>query len=537
MNEFSTKGGASKGADVIIVGAGHNGMVTACYLAKAGVDVLVVEAHSKIGGMTVTGEMEEAPGHMINEGAMQASSFPGTTIDADLGLTAKYGLRMRFMDPYHVHLSPEGESLAFWKDPRKTVEEMKYFSPKDAKSFLELCEIMDAALEIGLPMMQTSPVRPEFGKLMQTVGKAVRHIGKFGKIINWAIPSAAEILETTFEHSMVRAPVCSLLPFGSFKADFSGWGLIYFAMIHRSGAAMFMGGTGNLCDSLERCLKDHGGRVRTSAPVESLIVQSGRVTGVRLQSGEEIMARKAVVTTMSPKDALTRLLPKGVLSPTLAKRAEHIPTLNRGNTDYLLNLALKGKITMTRHQQWRDRHCKNPADLRFPCITWNTYQEALDAWDACNRGEVPEKLAGLAHMTTAIDPSLAPDGHETIWFWAGLTPSKPRESWDNVRDTITERAIKELAQYYDRIEELEIGRHAVVMPDIAKRFWALDGNVFHGDVLLSRSGPLKPALGLAGYKTPVPGFFISGGGTHPVAGIAGLPGQITARVVLRNLRK
>ncbi|MBI5443336.1 MAG: NAD(P)/FAD-dependent oxidoreductase [Deltaproteobacteria bacterium] len=526
-----------KGADVIVVGAGHNGLVAACYLARAGVNVLVVEAHSKVGGMTVTSPMEpEAPGHLINEGAIQASSFPGTTIDADLELTAKYGLQLRLLDPYHVHLSPEGESLAFWKDPQKTAEEIKYYSPKDAKAWLELCELMHAALEIGLPMMQTSPVRPELGRLLTTIGRGVRHVGKLRKIIDWALPSAAEVLERTFEHSMVRAPVCSLLPFGSFKQDFGGWGLIYFTMIHRSGAGVFMGGTSNLPDSLQRCLLAHGGRVRTSAPVEELIVQGGRVTGVRLQGGEELVARKAVVTTMNPKRALTGLLPQGTLSPALAKRAEHIPTLNRGNTDYLLNIACKGKLTLSRHQKWRDSHFKGGADLRLPCITWNTYQEALDAWDACNRGDVPEKLAGLAHLNTAVDPSLAPEGHETLWFWAGLTPSRPREGWDKARATITERAIKELAQFYDGIEELEIGRRAIVMPDIAKRFWALDGNVFHGDVLLSRSGPLKPALGLAGYKTPVPGLFISGGGTHPVAGIAGLPGQITARVVLRNLR-
>ena len=520
-------------ADVIIVGAGHNGLVAACYLARAGVDVLVVEAFDKAGGMTATSEMlPEAPGHMINEGSIQASLWNASTIDSDLELTSRFGLRPRFTDPFHVHLGPEGESLAFWKDYRKTAEEIRYFSPKDAEAWLKLCHTIDVAAKIGLPMMRANAVKPEFKFLMQSMGAALGGIGEWGNIKRWVIPSFAEAIETHFQHPLLRGPMTSLLPFGNFRQDIGGWGLIYFGIIHRYGACLFEGGTGTLPLALLRCLEAAGGKVRTAAPVEKLTMTGGRVTGVRLAGGEELVARKAVMTTLNAKRVLLEMLPEGVLDAGQHKRAEHIPTMERGISDYNLNLAFKGKLSLPRHQKWR----KDGLDLRIPCTTWNTHEEALAAYEACDRGDVPAMIPGLASITTAIDPKMAPPTHDTLWYWCGIVPSKPREGWDKARDLITERAIKGLSHYYDGIEDLEIGRRPQALPDLAKRFHALDGNVFHVDTFITRMGPLKPAVGFAGYKTPIPGLYLSGSSTHPVAGICGMPGQNAARTLLRNLR-
>lgn len=524
---------APREADVIIVGGGHNGLVAACYLARAGVDVLVVEAYEKMGGMTATSPMvPEAPDHMINDGSIQASLWNSTTIDADLELSAKYGLRPVFTDPFHVHLAPGGESLAFWRDYRKTAEEIRYFSPKDADTWLKYCHTVDKAVAMGLPMMRTNAVRPELKNLLQSAGAMLRNFGELGNIIRWMLPSFAEAVET-FDSDMIRGPFTQLVPFQNFRADLGGWSTIYFGLIHRHGACLFEGGTGSLPLALMRCLEAAGGKVRVSAPVEKLTVSGGRVTGVRLKGGEELMARKAVMTTLNAKRVLLELLPDGILSETLHRRAEHIPTMERGMSDFNINFALKGKLSLPRHQKWR----KDDIDLRRPCVTWNTYQDSLSAYEACNRGEVPTMIPGLAQITTAIDPAMAPPGHDTLWYWSGLGPSKPREGWDKTRETIGERAIKEMAQYYEGIEQLEIARRVQVQPDLAKRFHAVDGNVFHVDTFITRMGPLKPAIGFAGYKTPIPGLYLSGGSTHPVSGICGLPGQNAARTLLRELRK
>ena len=205
--------------------------------------------------------------------------------------------------------------------------------------------------------------------------------------------------------------------------------------------------------------------------------------------------------------------------------------MERGISDYNLNLALKGKLSLPKHQKWR----RDGLDLRLPCTTWNTHEESLDAYHACDRGEVPAMIPGLAQISTAFDPSMAPPGHDTLWYWSGIVPSKPSIGWEKARNLITERAIKGLAEHYEGIEELEIGRRPQALPDLAKRFWALDGNVFHVDTFITRMSFMKPALGFAGYKTPIPGLYLSGGGTHPVAGICGLPGQNAARTLIRNL--
>jgi phytoene dehydrogenase-like protein len=146
-------------------------------------------------------------------------------------------------------------------------------------------------------------------------------------------------------------------------------------------------------------------------------------------------------------------------------------------------------------------------------------------------------VPGLSQITTAFDPSMAPEGHDTYWFWTGLTPADPVDGWDVAREQITERVIKDAAQYFDGLEDLEIARRPLAQPDIEERFRAIDGNVYHVDPIITRFGPLKPAIGLAGYSTPIAGLFLTGSGTHPVAGISGMPGQNAAREVMRVLRR
>ncbi len=524
-------------ADVIVAGSGHNGLVAACYLARGGLDVLVVEAHDTPGGMTATNPMApEAPDHLINEASIHASLFRMSPIEAELELTSKFGLRQRVIDPCHVQLNPDGdESLGLWRDPMKTAEEMRYFSPRDAKAYIELANLIDTAVQIGLPIAMTNITKPGMGVILKVLSAAVGKLRYWGPMFSMMTNTFAGLIEETFEHPMNRAPFATALPFMDFKSDLSAFAIVYLAVLQRYGVAMFEGGTGAFPKALIRCLEASGGRVRTSAPVSELIVRNGRVTGVKLESGEELLARKAVLTAFSPKSVLNHLLPAGTLPEKLAKRAARIPTSNRGIADYKLNIALKGKVHFTRHQAWRNK--RDGLDLRLPTTQWATHEQAIAAYDACVRGEVPEMIPGLAQITTAFDPAMAPPGHDTFWFWGGLVPFNPRIGWDQARDLITERVIKDTAKYLDGIEELEIARRPLAPPDIEKRFRAIDGSVYHVDPYITRFGAGRPAMGFAGYKTPVPGLFLSGSGTHPSAGICGLPGRNAAQTLLADVRK
>ena len=162
-------------ADVVVVGSGHNGLVAAAYLAKAGLNVLVVEAAATAGGMTSTNSFApEAPEYTINEASIQASLFRTTTINDDLELSTRYGLRQTVIDPAHFQLAADGSSLGLWRDPRKTASELEYFSKRDARALLELYEVIDAAVEIGLPMMQTNVVTPDISAIL----KAAKGVAK-----------------------------------------------------------------------------------------------------------------------------------------------------------------------------------------------------------------------------------------------------------------------------------------------------------------------------------------------------------------------
>ena len=527
------------GAEVIVVGAGHNGLVAACYLAKAGVDVLVVERWETPGGMTSTNPMTpEAPDHLINEASIHASLFRTTKIDAELGLSARFGLRQRVIDPAHVHLGPEGESIAMWRDPTRTADEIRRFSRRDAAAWLELSKIIASATAMGLPLMQTNPVRPEFGKVLDTLKAVARGRRELREIIRWTTISQAQAIEERFEHPMVRGPLTVNLPFMPFRSDLSGWALIYLGVLQKWGVAMFEGGTGAFPASLIRCLEAHGGRIRCGAPVQSLRVEGGRVTGVVLDGGDELTATRAVVTACGPSIVLNRMLPAGLLPDRLQQAAANIPTSSTGWGNTKINVALKGRVTLPKWQAWRSEKLGDDrVDLRLPCVTWSTHEQSLEAGEAAAKGEVPQMIPGLSQVTTAFDPAMAPDGHDTWWFWSGLVPARPNQPWDVVRAQIETRVLSDCAHYYAGLDSLEIARRTLTPHDLEQRFGAPEGNVYHVDPIITRFGPARPAMGLGGYKTPVPGLYLSGSGTHPIAGINGMPGMNAAKTLIKALRK
>jgi phytoene dehydrogenase-like protein len=259
---------------------------------------------------------------------------------------------------------------------------------------------------------------------------------------------------------------------------------------------------------------------------------------VVLDSGEEIQATRAVLTACGPTIVLNKMLPAGLLPDRIARAAENIPTTSTGWGNTKINVALKGKVSLPTHQAWRAEHLPgDPVNLRLPCVTWSTHEQSLLAGEIAAKGDVPEMIPGLSQVTTEFDPKMAPDGHDTWWFWSGLVPCRPNEDWDTVRTKIETNVLRDCAQYYEGLDSLEIARRTLSPHDLERRFGAPDGNVYHVDPIITRFGPSRPAMGLGGYKTPVPGLYLSGSGTHPIAGINGMPGMNAAKTLIKNLRK
>jgi len=521
--------------DVIVAGSGHNGLISAAYLAKAGLKVQVLEAYRSPGGMTSTTDVEECPGYKVNDASIQPSLFRTTTIMKDLQLEKKYGLKMQVIDPVHLQLNYDHTSLGLWRDAQKTADELAYFSKKDAAALKDLYTVIHAAVEIGLPMMQTSPTRPDPKAILELAKQSLKHRSELLAVGRWMRSTEIEVLDENFESDPLKACVLIGLPFMAYDSDFSGWSLIYLGIITKYGVAMFDGGTGQLPRALIDLITDHGGSIRCDAEVEQMVMRSGRVVGVRLKNGEEIYARRGVLTAFSPKRVLRDLLPAGTLPPHLANRVANIPTRSRGFADMKLDVLTKGQIRMDKIKAKR----KDDLDPRLPANGYHNYEQVKAAQIACKRGEMPLHIPGLAQISTALPSNahFAPPGGDVFWFWSGLTPNDPHMGWEAAKKQAAETIISQSDHYYEGIEELQVYSRVRMLPDIEERFFAMDGSVYHTDPLITRFGPNKPAVGFAGYSTPIPGLFLTGSGTHPVAGISGMPGQNAARTMLKVFKR
>jgi phytoene dehydrogenase-like protein len=516
--------------DVIVIGAGHNGLVAACYLAKAGRDVLVLEASPTVGGMMSTNPIiAGAPGHLVNEGAIQASLFRASSIERDLGL-GRYGFHQLQVDPPHVHLDRDGRSIAIHHDPRKTAEDIRRHSRRDAEAWLELSATLDSVMNMVIPYMLHYPMRPKLGPLLKGLAKSGRRPRELAEVARLFTISQAEAIDERFEHPLTRGILASMATFSAMSQDATGWALIYLGLFQTTGSSMFEGGTGALPNALHACLDAHGGRVRTSARVQELAMRGDTVTGVVLDDGEEITAR-AVISTCNPKTTFTKLLPGGVLQPRMTNRVQHIPTAITEAGHLKLDIALKGRVRMPNHDRFRS----DGLDLRRPLATWHTLEDHVEAWNAVVARRTPDVIPIMGTIPTATDPTQAPAGQDVVWLWSGEIPYRPHVPWELQRDAVEKQILDDVSGYYEGIDELQIARSFRTPEDVEKRFNALDGNVYHVDALATRFGPLRPAWGLSGYRTPIPGLFISGAGTHPSGGICGVPGKLAAGVVLKDL--
>jgi phytoene dehydrogenase-like protein len=517
--------------DVLIVGAGHNGLTAGSYLARAGLRVQVVEASNAVGGMTSTNAvLLRAPGHRINEGAMDSSLWRTTPIAKDLDL-ASFGLRELEIDSPYAFLDADGSSLVVHRDPVRTAYEIARFNAADGRAYLELVNALEAAMNIAVPYMNTNPVRPRVGDIAAGAVKSARHPGRFGPLAEFMSASQAEYIDTRFNDHRIKSLLAAVPCFAPISDDGTAWVLVYFGMIHRDGVGRFEGGTGTLTDALARCFQAAGGQIRLDAPVGNVVMQGGRAVGVRLESGEEIRAG-AVLTTNNAKTVLSEWLPDGALPDRIAERVSYIPTDSTHASSFKIDVALGGRAELSGHQALR----RDDVDLRRPALCLTTFDDHVAAWHACARGEVPDPLPGFAILPSGMDASQAPDGQDTFWFWSGISPVNPTTPWSELAAPTAERVLQQCGKYIDGLSEFEIDRRVMSPVDIEKRFRAPDGNVYHVDPISTRFGPLRPAVGLAGYRTPVDGLFLSGASTHPSAGICGVPGQQAAKAVLKSLR-
>jgi phytoene dehydrogenase-like protein len=513
--------------DVAVIGGGHNGLVAANYLADAGRSVVVLEANPRVGGMTsVHTPIPGAPEHLINSFSVDAFFWDSFPPAKDLGLE-QFGLRRAPIDPGHLYLAPDGASIGFWADARKTADEIAHFSRDDARAYLEFTRMLSGFADLVFAVATSNPTRPGLKTLLKLGRAAGRSRKDLSDMAAMALSSVTEVVDERFDHQTVRdaihATCGSTVPNNQ---GGSGVAFLWLATMHRHACERPVGGVQAIPDALERRLTARGGSVRTNAAVQEIIVRDGRATGVRLHGGEELSA-STIVAACDPRTTLQELLPDGTLSREHARRVASIPVTNMGYGQAKVDLALKGKLTMKRHQAWR----RDSLDVRLPSHTIGTEAGIQRTFQRSGAGLDPAvgEFSIWPVIPTALDPTQAPDGQDTLYLYVAVSPYAPE---DPAR--LADAVVATAAGYYDGIEELEIGRQVLTNQDIGALAHATGGNITHVDMSIGRVAAMRPAKGFGGFKTPIDGLFLSGAGTHPGGGITGAPGYNAAREILRS---
>jgi phytoene dehydrogenase-like protein len=520
--------------DVVVIGAGHNGLVAACYMARAGLQVMVLEASPTVGGMTGTlSVIPEAPGHKINTGAVDVVFLRATRIPTELELE-RFGFQQIEVDPPLAYLADDGASLAFWRNPARTAEEIRSFSPSDAEAFLRLSRTLDAALDVALPVMGTNPRRPEGRALARLVKAAGRHWGALKDLSSLFVSSTSEFVDERFRHPIVRdALIATASTVTPPLEDGGAIPLLFLAFLHRVGASRLVGGMQALPDALTRALEAMGGSIQCGTEVEEILVSNGRAAGVRVHGGKEIRARQAVLAACDPRMALARLLPDGTGNAAVDARVRHLPAHARGGAWFKVDLALSGGLRLGRHQARR----RDGVDLKLPACVIGTADDAITNWADSATGHFPSRPLMYTVVPTAVDPTQAPPDQDTLYLWACPVPARPAEPWTSLSDHAAKVVVDRASEFYDGLGELEIGRSVESPPDAERRLRVPGGCLMHVDLTTFRVGPLRPAIGLSGYRTPVDGLYLGAAGSHPGGGVFGLPGRLAAKEILRTTRR
>lgn len=507
------------GYDAIVIGAGHNGLVCAAYLARSGLKVVVLERSDRIGGACVTEELFE--GFHIST-ASYSLSLLQPEIVAELGLE----LDLRAKDPELFHPLPGGGGLTMWKDPARRHEAVSKISPADADSvarFEALFETASARLRplLSFPATRKQARRAFFGSEFQNL---------FKRTVDQSI---AETTEEFFESELMQGIYASQGIIGSAAGPRTpGTAYIYlhhaFGTIVEPGVWGFVrGGMGTITSQLADVVRAAGGEIRLESEIAQVKLAGRRAGGVILASGEEVEAA-VVISNADPKRTVS-LLSDADLAPEFVQDIDLMP---QAGTVVKINCALSGLPRFAGMDSG-----DGPGPEHLGTITISPSIDYLE--DACRHaaeGRPAERFFVEAWIQSASEPELAPKGKHTLSVFSQYAPYELADgTWAERRDEIGDRVIATLEEYAPGLSDLIEDRLVLGPPDLEERFALTGGNIFHGELLPDWLFEKRPANTWHRYRSPVAGLYMCGSGTHPGGGVCGAPGRNAARAVLEDL--
>lgn len=521
--------------DVVVVGGGHNGLVTAAYLAKGGKKVLILERRARVGGILANTEIAPgvtAPGIAHTVGRLRAS------IIKDLKL-ASHGLELIAPDVRMYAPQADGSGITFWADADRTAAGLRPISEHDAEAYPRFDrQVRSLASFLAYVNAATPPdiKSPSIADAINglKLGKAFKDLGtKPSREATRALPMAiADYVRESLEHEAVCGALASrAVLYTSMGAWAAGSAAVFlFDSAGNDGGAagqstFARGGSGALAEALASAAGAFGVEVRTGADVAQIMCTDGRATGVRLADGEEIDAR-VVAASADPKQILTKLLDPVLLGPTLVWRGGNIRT---PGATAKVNLALSGvpQFNGASEEQLRGRIVISPGI--------NELERAMDAY---KYGRIAEEPVLEATIPTLADPSLAPEGTHVMSVLFQAAPYALREGdWTSERERLGDITVKALERFSPGLGELVTARQVITPLDLERDYGLSGGHVLHGEPGLDNFFAWRPLLGYARYRFAVPGLYLVGSGAHPGGGVTGGPGANAARVISSDLKR
>jgi phytoene dehydrogenase-like protein len=525
--------------DAIVVGAGHNGLTAAAYLARAGMSTLVLERRHMVGGCCVTEEI--APGCLVSTTSYIASMLRPEVI-SDLNLR-EHGLRMVPCDPALQVPFPDGEVVPWWTNRDRAVAEFRRFSVKDAKAFVRIDDQLKKLARYLQPFFLEPPPEIDTHSLqgwsdLFRVGRRFRSISnvEVAQLISFLTGSLGELLDRNYESDKIKTLFLANNVYGKHGGPYqpgTAIGLLFHLL---SGGehelqgffGHVMGGMGAITQALSAAGQKFGVEIRTSAPVAQINVHNGRVCGVVLEDGMEIRSR-LVLSNADPKRTFLKLVPTSELPEDFVHAVEGIK-MDGPCAKVNMVLAEEPRFTGT---------SSNATPLQRTLYTLVPSLEFAERCYAVSRtGEIPEELWVDCVVSSNADPSLAPAGKHILTCFVQYVPYRLRKgTWDENRELLGDRVVKKIAEYAPNVPQAILARQVLTPLDLERTYGLTEGNIFHGDLTLEQLFFMRPVPGWSQYRTPIAGLYLCGAGAHPGGGVTGAPGHNAAHQVLRDVRK
>jgi phytoene dehydrogenase-like protein len=508
--------------DVAIVGAGHNGLVAANYLARAGKKVIVLEARDVVGGACVTEEL--IPDSKWSSCAFIAGLLRPQIV-SELELT-RFGLEMYQADVLSFSLFRDGSHMFMHREVDRTLREIERHSPKDAERFVEFGLRLRRFADIASPWLLQPP--PSRSDVMRTFEEA----GEEDLFNEFVLLSARDLLDRYFESEHLKGMLTFFgmvsiwggpsTPGTSYVYGHHSWGEFNG---HFGQYGFVKGGMGGITLALANAARHHGATIRTEAPVAKVVVEGGRVRGVLLESGEEIRAA-TVVSNADPKRSLLKLVDAAHLDSDFRAAVEEIDQRGSMARIHLLIDELPAYLGFSAEEGLQHHGHQ---------LLGASIENFEATWEAQRRGVVPDHYVIEAVIQSTTDPTLAPPGKHTLTLGVQQLPYDLADGdWDSIKESWADKVVADLLEYAPNLDGHILGRATITPQDLERDYYITGGNIFHGQMYLDQLFSARPLSSISSYRTPIDGYYLCGAGMHPGGGVMGASGHNAAMVMLAD---